>query len=175
MQHWEAESCPHNSSTSWRDCGQRRRSADASVIILQTVCRLPMRKWGSDFALCASHFALSYTSVHQKGARKTSAFVCTSQSGELPRNLDTKTIRFGWIPLARFTMLAACFLLVSCFAYSSILKMEAVRFPETSVDLHWITWHLDAEDRNLHGKGLLASVLIYVSCERYTMGQSTQQ
>jgi hypothetical protein len=48
-------------------------------------------------------------------------------------------------------------------------------FPETSMSLHRITWYWKEEGRNLHEKGLHASAPVYVSCERYIMGQSTRQ
>jgi hypothetical protein len=35
--------------------------------------------------------------------------------------------------------IAACLMLVSCFAYSSILNMEATPTSETLVDFHWTT------------------------------------
>jgi hypothetical protein len=44
---------------------------------------------------------------------------------------------------------AACFMLVSCLAYSSILKMEAIRSSETSIDFHRTTRHYIREDRTL--------------------------
>jgi hypothetical protein len=36
--------------------------------------------------------------------------------------------------------LASCFLLVSCLAYSSTVKMEVVRSSETSLEFYWATW-----------------------------------
>jgi hypothetical protein len=38
------------------------------------------------------------------------------------------------ISMTCFLLFATCFMLVSCLAYSSTLKMEATYFSETSVD-----------------------------------------
>jgi hypothetical protein len=43
-------------------------------------------------------------------------------------------------------MLATCFILVSCLAYSSTLKMEATYPSETLIDSQRITWHYIPED-----------------------------
>jgi hypothetical protein len=45
---------------------------------------------------------------------------------------------------------AACFILISCFEYSSILKMEAICFSEKLVYFHRNTRHYILEDRPLH-------------------------
>jgi hypothetical protein len=45
---------------------------------------------------------------------------------------------------------AACFMIISCLAYSSTLKMEAVCSSETSVDLHWTTRRYIPKDTTLH-------------------------
>jgi hypothetical protein len=47
-------------------------------------------------------------------------------------------------------LLATCFMLVSCLAYSSTLKMEARCFSETSVDFQRTTRRYIPEDRTLH-------------------------
>jgi hypothetical protein len=47
-------------------------------------------------------------------------------------------------------LLASCFMLVSCFAYSSTWKMEKTCSSETSVDLQQIMWCYIPEDRTLH-------------------------
>jgi hypothetical protein len=47
-------------------------------------------------------------------------------------------------------LLATCFTLVSCLAYSSTLMMEATCFPETSTDFQRITLRYIPEDRTLH-------------------------
>jgi hypothetical protein len=39
-------------------------------------------------------------------------------------------------------LLAACFMLVSCLAYSLNLKMEAACSSEASVNCQWTTWHI---------------------------------
>jgi hypothetical protein len=44
---------------------------------------------------------------------------------------------------------SAGYLLVSCLAYTSTLKMEAVRSSETSVDFQWTTRRYIPEDRTL--------------------------
>jgi hypothetical protein len=44
-------------------------------------------------------------------------------------------------------LLAACFMLVSCLAYSSTLKMEKICSSETLVDFHRITWCYIPEHR----------------------------
>jgi hypothetical protein len=46
-------------------------------------------------------------------------------------------------------LLATCFTLVSCLAYSSTLKMAATCSSETSVDFQRITWRYIPEDRTL--------------------------
>jgi hypothetical protein len=46
--------------------------------------------------------------------------------------------------------LSPAFTLVSCLAYSSTLKMEAVCFSKTVVDFQRTTWHYIPEDSNLH-------------------------
>jgi hypothetical protein len=48
---------------------------------------------------------------------------------------------------ARSALLAACFMLVSYMAYSSIVKMEAKCSFETSVYFEWITRHCIPEDK----------------------------
>jgi hypothetical protein len=45
--------------------------------------------------------------------------------------------------------LAGCFMLASCFAYSSTLKMEATCSSETSVDFLWTTWFYIPTDKAL--------------------------
>jgi hypothetical protein len=40
-------------------------------------------------------------------------------------------------------------MLVSCLAYSLILKMEVTCSSETQVDFQWTTWQYIAEDRTL--------------------------
>jgi hypothetical protein len=44
-------------------------------------------------------------------------------------------------------LLDVCFMLVSCLAYSLILKMEATCSSETSVGFQWITWCCSQECR----------------------------
>jgi hypothetical protein len=48
----------------------------------------------------------------------------------------------------------ACFLLVTCFAYISTLKMEAVWASETSVNFDQATWHHIPGDSVLETDGL---------------------
>jgi hypothetical protein len=43
-------------------------------------------------------------------------------------------------------LLAACFLLVACFAYYSTMKMEAKRSSETPVNFCLTTWHYIPDD-----------------------------
>jgi hypothetical protein len=50
----------------------------------------------------------------------------------------------------RICLLAACFMLIACLAYSSTLKMEATCSSKTLVDSQWTTWHYIPEDRTLH-------------------------
>jgi hypothetical protein len=45
---------------------------------------------------------------------------------------------------------ATCFILVSCMAYSLILKMEATCSSETSAGFRWTTWHYIQDHRTLH-------------------------
>jgi hypothetical protein len=47
-------------------------------------------------------------------------------------------------------LLAVCFMLVSCLAYSSTLKMEVTRFPETSVDFQRTTRPYILKDKTLY-------------------------
>jgi hypothetical protein len=46
-------------------------------------------------------------------------------------------------------LLANCFMLVSCLAYSSTLKMEATCSSEMSVDFQRTIWHYIPEYRTL--------------------------
>jgi hypothetical protein len=48
---------------------------------------------------------------------------------------------------ATFALLAACFMMVSCLAYSWTLKMEGICPSETSVDFHRTRWRHIPEDR----------------------------
>jgi hypothetical protein len=48
-----------------------------------------------------------------------------------------------------FALLATCFTLLSCLAYSSTLKMEAKYYSESSADFQWNTWLYIPEDRDL--------------------------
>jgi hypothetical protein len=47
------------------------------------------------------------------------------------------------------TLLAACFMLISCLAYSSTVNMKARCFSKTLVDFQWTTWRCIPEDRTL--------------------------
>jgi hypothetical protein len=47
-------------------------------------------------------------------------------------------------------LFAACFMLVSCLAYSSSLKMEATCSTKILVDFEQASWHCIQVDRNLH-------------------------
>jgi hypothetical protein len=47
-------------------------------------------------------------------------------------------------------LLATCFTLFSCLAYSFTLKMESTFSPKMLVDLQWTTFHYIPEDRTLH-------------------------
>jgi hypothetical protein len=58
-------------------------------------------------------------------------------------------------------MRVAFFLLVSCLAYSSTLKMEAVSTSETSVDFYRIERRYTPEGSNLHGKKILYRFLSF--------------
>jgi hypothetical protein len=49
----------------------------------------------------------------------------------------------------RFALLAACFMLVSCLAYTSTLKMEVICSSETSVGFHRTTQCYNPKDRIL--------------------------
>jgi hypothetical protein len=52
-------------------------------------------------------------------------------------------------PPSLLALLAACFMIVSCLAYSSILKMEAICSSETLVDFHPTTRRYIPEDITL--------------------------
>jgi hypothetical protein len=54
-------------------------------------------------------------------------------------------------------LLAACFLLVSCLAYSLTVKMETICSSETSVDFHRTTWRYIPEDRTLRSPAVRTS------------------
>jgi hypothetical protein len=55
--------------------------------------------------------------------------------------------------VAFMALLAACFMLVSCLAYSSALKLEATWFSETLVEFQRTTCRYIPEDRILHSHG----------------------
>jgi hypothetical protein len=57
-------------------------------------------------------------------------------------------------------LLAACFMLFSCLAYSSTLKMEATCFSETLVDFQWTTWRYISGDRHFSH----SSFVIFQQC-----------
>jgi hypothetical protein len=46
-------------------------------------------------------------------------------------------------------LLATCFHTVLSSAYSSTLKVEAIRSSETSIDFQWVTWRYIPEDSTL--------------------------
>jgi hypothetical protein len=46
--------------------------------------------------------------------------------------------------------IATCFMLVSCSAYSSTLKMETILSSEMVVDFQWTTQHYIPEDSTFH-------------------------
>jgi hypothetical protein len=48
------------------------------------------------------------------------------------------------------SLLATCFMLISCLVYSLTLMMEMTCSSETSVDFQWMTQHYIPEDRILH-------------------------
>jgi hypothetical protein len=50
-------------------------------------------------------------------------------------------------------LIVACFMLVSCLAYFSTLKMKATSSTKTLVDFEETTWHFIPEDRTLHNHG----------------------
>jgi hypothetical protein len=54
---------------------------------------------------------------------------------------------------------AACFMLVSCLAYSSTLKMEAMWSSEMLGDFQQ-TRHCISEDRALHAKSCQENILV---------------
>jgi hypothetical protein len=60
-------------------------------------------------------------------------------------------------PLKDKALLAACFMLVSCFAQSSTLKMEATRSSETSAEFQRTARCYIPEDRTLHNHAVRAS------------------
>jgi hypothetical protein len=70
---------------------------------------------------------------------------------------------------------ATCFMLVSCLAYSSTLKMEVTCSSETLAGFQWTTQHYIPQDRTLHKNccetlksytGKLISVPIYLISEK---------
>jgi hypothetical protein len=73
------------------------------------------------------------------------------------------------------SLLATCFTLVSCLAYSSTMKMEATCSSETSVDFQRTTRHYIPEDKTLlkhcyrlslerHKKSFVLQNCILVNC-----------
>jgi hypothetical protein len=56
----------------------------------------------------------------------------------------------GWIQERNQALLSALFMPVSCLAYASILKMEAICFSETSVDFQQTTRRCIPKDITLH-------------------------
>jgi hypothetical protein len=68
---------------------------------------------------------------------KRQAFVKKSDSDQL--NYESVSFR---------TLLAACFMLVSCLAYPSSPKMDAIYSFETLVELHWTTWRYILENKD---------------------------
>jgi hypothetical protein len=56
----------------------------------------------------------------------------------------------GIVFAGRQALLAICFMLVSCLAYSSTLKMVAACSSETSVDFQRIAWYYIPDGRTLH-------------------------
>jgi hypothetical protein len=51
-------------------------------------------------------------------------------------------------------ILSANFMLVSCLAYSSNMKMQAIRSSETPANIHLTTWRYIPQDRSLNIQGL---------------------
>jgi uncharacterized membrane protein YozB (DUF420 family) len=68
------------------------------------------------------------------------------------------------------SLLAACFIHVSCLAYSSTLKMEAACSSESWVDFLLTAWRCIPKGRTLHyhGCALLAACLVLVFCVAYS-------
>jgi hypothetical protein len=67
----------------------------------------------------------------------------------MPRSLLEISRSFGGACLVHLqetgmkqVLLATCFTIVSCLAYSLTVKMETACSSETSVDVQWTTWHL---------------------------------
>jgi hypothetical protein len=54
--------------------------------------------------------------------------------------------------------LPPAFMLVSCSAYSSVLKMEAICSSYTSVDFQWATWYYIPEDTTLSDTNYILEV-----------------
>jgi hypothetical protein len=57
-------------------------------------------------------------------------------------------------------LLATCFVLVSCFVYSSILKIEAKCSSESSLDFQHATRRCIPEDRTVHGEEASGSAIV---------------
>jgi hypothetical protein len=51
-------------------------------------------------------------------------------------------------PSKKPALLASCFTLFSCLAYSLTLKVEVIWSSETSDDFQWTAWHYTPKDRN---------------------------
>jgi hypothetical protein len=85
--------------------------------------------------------------------------------------LSVLDMRFSQRSLSRVLhiTLAACFILVSWFAFSSTLKMEAIFCFETSIDFYRTTGHHITEDETLQDRScfeLLLSLTIISSSLR---------
>jgi hypothetical protein len=62
--------------------------------------------------------------------------------------LPIQTQAFG----KQIAVLATCWMLISCLAYSLALKMEITYSSEILVNFQWTTWYYIPEDRTLNGK-----------------------
>jgi hypothetical protein len=72
-----------------------------------------------------------------------------------PRNQDSIAGRDKRFSLA----IATCFMLVSCLAYSSNLRMKATCSSKTSADFQRTTRRYIPEDRTLHNHQILRIIL----------------
>jgi hypothetical protein len=57
-------------------------------------------------------------------------------------------------------LLATCFTLVSCLAYSWTLKMEVICSSETSVDIQWTTWRYIPEGSTLQAYPIFHNICV---------------
>jgi hypothetical protein len=112
---------------------------DAPRVFTFAFCHAPslyLFFWGQNMAM--SFFG--YEVLRLKTMKGMIFYIATPQFGKLNRRFGgTYSLQLQNLRVRQPWVLAACLLLVSCLADSSILKMETIRSTETSVDFLWTT------------------------------------